>query len=89
MRANLITGTVAVVAAAAMNSVYGGAIVGSTWESTSGLIWGAGLWIVCHAPAVMAHVAWQDFSCVLAAVHGCAWVGTALLMTVIAGVARR
>lgn len=81
MRANRIAGTVVIVVAAAVSSIYGA----SVW----GTIWGAGVWIGYNAPALMARVAWQDFSCVLAAVHGCACVSTMLLMTVIAGIARR
>ncbi|MGH9735171.1 MAG: hypothetical protein ACRD8A_11350 [Candidatus Acidiferrales bacterium] len=85
MRASRIAGTVAIVAAAAVSSICGGSVFGSTW----GTIWGAGVWIGYNAPALMARIAWQDFSCVLAAVRGCALVGTMLLMTVIAGIARR
>lgn len=81
MRANRIAGTVAISAAAAMSCIYGATIMEP--------IWGVGVWIGYNAPALMARVAWQDFSCVLAAIHGCALVGTMLLMTVIAGVARR
>lgn len=81
MRASRIGGSVAIVAAAAVSSIYGASILGT--------IRGAGIWIGYNAPALVARVAWQDFSCVHAAVHGCALVGTMLLMTVIAGVARR
>lgn len=80
MKANTITGTLTI-AAVAMISVHGGSI------SAAGSA--AGLWLGLHAPAFIFSVLWQDLSCLLATVHACAWLGTMLLMTVIAGTARR
>lgn len=76
MRANTITGTLTI-ATLAMISLYGGSISA------------VGLWVSLHAPALVARILWQDLSCLLATVHACAWLGTMLLMTVIAGAARR
>ncbi|HLV95805.1 MAG TPA: hypothetical protein VKS44_11490 [Candidatus Acidoferrales bacterium] len=78
MRANLLTAALSAVAALAMNSVY------------SGSIFGAGLWLGLHVPAFIGHLLWQDFSCVLAAVH--AWNGLAaamFLMTVVFSLSRK
>lgn len=48
----------------------------------------AALWLGLHAPALVARLAWQDLSCVLASVHTCAWLGTIVLMTIIATIVR-
>lgn len=80
MKANTIAGTLTI-AALAIISVYGRSI------STAGSA--AGLWLGLHAPALVVRILWQDLSCLLATVHACAWLGTMLLMTVIAGTARR
>jgi hypothetical protein len=77
MRANVIIGTMTAVAVMGLGSIHGG------WIS------GAGLWLAGYAPELMVRVLWQDFSCVLAAVHACAWLGTIVVMTVIAGACRR
>lgn len=76
MKANTITGTVTI-AALAIISLCGGSISA------------VGLWVGLHAPVVVARILWQDLSCVLATVHACAWLGTMLVMSVIAGAARR
>ncbi len=77
MRANLLTAALSAVAALAMNSVY------------SGSISGAGLWLGLHVPAFIGHLLWQDFSCLLAALH--AWNGLAamFLMTVVFSLSRK
>ncbi|HTU35435.1 MAG TPA: hypothetical protein VMF66_16650 [Candidatus Acidoferrum sp.] len=85
MKTNLIASTLAVAAGAAMGSIYGGSALGPKLGST----WDAVLWIAYNAPALMARIAWQDFSCVLEGSDACALVGTILLLMVVAGVARR
>ena len=80
MKANTITGALTI-AALAMISVYDGSI------SAAGSA--AGLWLGLHAPELVVRILWQDLSCLLATAHACAWLGTMVLMTVIAGTARR
>lgn len=81
MKANTIAGTLTI-AALAIISVYGGRSMSAAGSA-------AGLWLGLHAPALVVRILWQDLSCLLATVHACAWLGTMLLMTVIAGTARR
>lgn len=77
MNANVLIGSMTTVAATAIGWVYAGSISG------------AGLWLAVHAPALIVRVIWDDFSCVIAAVRAGAWLGTMVVMMVVAGASRR